>query len=433
MIEQLEYLDQNAARELTSTRSWILTSLFVFLLLSAGAYAPGVKEYFGLRVVPALLTFLPAMIAAFAFGAWHSNQRTFGRRGWLAVLVGTAYVQFFCASLVAWSNAKAAGPVASLVLLAAAYHGHAYRVTLRNPLLAIGTVLAIAGAALLHPTRERVSVLLFVGTAAVGVELIVGTVSARWNEVRQRSERLKAALQAQILNDQQLELNRVSDTLVDLLGCNHDLNNSLMALELHAELLQLAHASHADLQEPVADLFLALRRVKAVAAELTAKGKRLVAPGAEEIDVIPIVQEAVAAMGAMFAGVQYQLELDCPTSSLPVLISGGALTLRRVMENLLLNAYEGDGKRGATSVEVKLSRDESGGCVSIAILDDGPGFPADVDRIEAFVTSKSHGTGLGLYTSERLVRASGGTLTRLNRPEGGADVTILLPITRRSG
>lgn len=62
------------------------------------------------------------------------------------------------------------------------------------------------------------------------------------------------------------------------------------------------------------------------------------------------------------------------------------------------------------------------------IVHDGPGFsPAALaTAIAAFDTSKPSGTGLGLYTTERLILASGGTLTRGNGVDGGAVVRIRL-------
>ena len=106
--------------------------------------------------------------------------------------------------------------------------------------------------------------------------------------------------------------------------------------------------------------------------------------------------------------------------------------MHRVLENLLVNACEGNGKSKASRVGVHLEHDAS--LARIAISDDGPGFaPAFVDGpIAGFSTTKTGGTGLGLYTAERLIRASGGRLLRANRPEGGAMVTIELPMEQRA-
>jgi len=111
---------------------------------------------------------------------------------------------------------------------------------------------------------------------------------------------------------------------------------------------------------------------------------------------------------------------------------GGALTLRRILENLLVNACEGDGQKGATCVEIEIERDTSGGRIQMLISDDGPGFKSEqlTRHIELFASTKPQGSGLGLYTCERLLRASGGQLQRANAEGRGARVRVILPLER---
>ncbi len=425
-------LDQSVAQELTSVRSWILTSLFVLLLVAAGTWIPSLRAHFALRAGPALITFAPALLAAIAFSVWHRNRTEFGRGAWLAILTGTAYVQFFCASLVAWSDARAAGSISLFFLIAAVFHGHTYRVTLQGPFLAIGTMLAAIAAAALNPTPDRIAVLSVMTVAAVGFQLIVGSVAARWDQTRRRSEQLSAAVHAQVLNDQQLELNRLSETLSDVLGRNHDLNNSVMAIQLNADQLQMELDHDADreaMSSLLRNLLKALFRVKALAIDVTQGAKGNTALDREPVIFEDVLAEVCKSAHARFPNVRWSLTLD-PQATFHVSLRGGAMTLRRIVENLLINACEGDGKCGASQVDVSVSKDESGGRVRIVVADDGPGFPVEhfATGIQAFATAKPHGTGLGLYTSDRLLRANGGSLTRVNRPGGGALVTVLLPL-----
>ena len=74
-----------------------------------------------------------------------------------------------------------------------------------------------------------------------------------------------------------------------------------------------------------------------------------------------------------------------------------------------------------------------GDTVTVHVVDDGPGVPADLaERIyEPFFTTKpqGHGTGLGLDIARRLVREHEGHLELTSRP-GRTEFRVILP---RSG
>ncbi|WP_158811292.1 ATP-binding protein [Beijerinckia sp. L45] len=102
--------------------------------------------------------------------------------------------------------------------------------------------------------------------------------------------------------------------------------------------------------------------------------------------------------------------------------------LKRGLSNIVNNALAyGDTAR------VSLTRTASAVC--IAIDDDGPGIPsADVDavfepfrRLEGSRNRSTGGTGLGLTIARQAVQREGGTITLVNRPEGGLSVRVSLP------
>ncbi|WP_018657473.1 sensor histidine kinase [Actinomadura flavalba] len=111
-------------------------------------------------------------------------------------------------------------------------------------------------------------------------------------------------------------------------------------------------------------------------------------------------------------------------------VSGHAGRLTRAVGNLLDNAA-----RHAES-EILISLREQDGRAIIDVADDGPGIPpADRERVfERFVrlddarSRDAGGAGLGLAISRDLVLASGGTLTTGAATEGGALLTITLPV-----
>jgi nitrogen fixation/metabolism regulation signal transduction histidine kinase len=122
-------------------------------------------------------------------------------------------------------------------------------------------------------------------------------------------------------------------------------------------------------------------------------------------------------------GLSIQVEGEWP----PAVTADEGL-LRQAFQNLLRNAAEAlGGAGGAVSVIGRL--DPDGSQWRVEINDSGPGIPAEVlDRLfTPFVTTKEHGTGLGLAMAQKAVVCHDGGITAANAAEGGARVTLTLP------
>ncbi len=84
--------------------------------------------------------------------------------------------------------------------------------------------------------------------------------------------------------------------------------------------------------------------------------------------------------------------------------------------------------------EVLIRAEESEGGIEIHVLDDGPGFSDELleNALERFTRQSAGrdrgGTGLGLAIADAIVRAHGGSIGLANRPGGGADVWLRLPL-----
>ena len=61
--------------------------------------------------------------------------------------------------------------------------------------------------------------------------------------------------------------------------------------------------------------------------------------------------------------------------------------------------------------------------------DTGTGLPAEIlgKLFTPFVTTKSHGLGIGLTIARTIVDAHGGTIDARDNPKGGATFTVTLP------
>jgi signal transduction histidine kinase len=123
---------------------------------------------------------------------------------------------------------------------------------------------------------------------------------------------------------------------------------------------------------------------------------------------------------------------------------------QRVLANLIKNAEQGDGKRGAKRIHVQIGPAPGRRHLAVSVMDDGPGMPPKLrEKLDLVLTSKISGRvttktdvgvvhGLGL----RIVRANAEALrgnvsveSRLQNP-GGSDFvtrfTLELPLTPHS-
>jgi signal transduction histidine kinase len=128
----------------------------------------------------------------------------------------------------------------------------------------------------------------------------------------------------------------------------------------------------------------------------------------------------------------------------PSLADGGGLTLHnkveegievdadreqlfRVLVNLARNALEA----GASQLHV--SARVEGGCVSIAVGDNGPGLPekARENLFQPFISSaRAGGTGLGLAIACEIMRAHGGDISLVKTSQKGTVFRLDFPVSR---
>ena len=104
-------------------------------------------------------------------------------------------------------------------------------------------------------------------------------------------------------------------------------------------------------------------------------------------------------------------------------------SLRQAIWNLLDNAAE----LSPYGVGFRATRD--GTHLVLAVTDRGPGFPAaQLPMIgKLYQSSKGAGHGLGLFLAANVARRLGGRLEAGNRPAGGAEVKLILPLSPDPG
>jgi signal transduction histidine kinase len=435
-LEWLDALDPGLQASMRrSITPWLMTAAMAMGVILVGGVLPVTGDFFQLDVKRALAVWA----AVFGFGIcanlidrrFELEKLAFA----VAALSSCAVVLFFACSMIALSRPPGSSAMAALAILAASYYGYLYRMTARFPFGWLAMLVAFGGALALNEDEGNWAVFALAAPTAFGGSWLVGTMTYRMDRARIRSESLKAAVQAQILDEASRNVSRLSGAMLHVLETTHDASNALSTALINAELLRKSTEARSrgerlqiDEWNTAEELTRQLVRLRSLVEETREVGHaggnridepRIVAP-------LPVISDVSRELRVRYPDIEFVSSGS--ESSIGVIVSGGVDSLRRVLENLLLNACQGDGRRGAQRVEVSLEEAPNVGSIAICVRDDGPGFSAEqlAQPITGFQSSKSDGTGLGLYTVERLVRASGGSMTRSNGPGGGAEVRIFL-------
>jgi two-component system sensor histidine kinase PilS (NtrC family) len=215
--------------------------------------------------------------------------------------------------------------------------------------------------------------------------------------------------QARIRQEKLAAMGRVSA------GVAHEIRNPLAAIAQANALLQedALTGSQQRLAGIVADNVQRLKRLVDDVMEV-APGT---APVPQAIDATAVVGTALAdwlLIAGVAPGEGSRVRSELPTAPLPVLFD--AEHLRRVLVNLLDNALRhGSAQPGAVFLRLAV-RDE--GWAQLSVLSDGEPIAPEVERhlFEPFFSTRSRGSGLGLYICRELCERYGASVDYRPRP-----------------
>jgi PAS domain S-box-containing protein len=150
-------------------------------------------------------------------------------------------------------------------------------------------------------------------------------------------------------------------------------------------------------------------------------------PQRERVELNEIVREMILLLRGEASRYSISLRADLAPELPPVM--GDRVQLQQVMMNLMLNAIEAMGEaNGTRELTIKSQRDGAGQLV-ISVSDTGVGLPAEqADQIfNAFFTTKTQGTGMGLSIARSIVESHGGRLWAAANTGPGSTFSFSLP------
>lgn len=219
--------------------------------------------------------------------------------------------------------------------------------------------------------------------------------------------------------------NKMADSLAELdaertlilAGVSHDIRTPLARLRLSVEMLpdESCASLKTGMIQDIADMDNIIHQfldfVKGVEGEPT-----------QMTDINTLLQALHDRQAR--AGRDLVIQL-APTYVVPI----KPLAMQRLLDNLVGNAYAyGCG-------QVRVASQITADYIVISVFDNGPGIPAShVEKLlkpfERLDTARSNagGSGLGLAIADRIAKLHHGKLELINRPEGGLEARLSIPI-----
>jgi PAS domain S-box-containing protein len=235
--------------------------------------------------------------------------------------------------------------------------------------------------------------------------------------VAERSRELAEAQQELLRKERLAVLGRLVG------GLAHQIRNPLGAIVNAAAILlkAIGPSANAEAKQAVEIITEEVWRANRIIIDLI-DFARIRPPEPRPTEVSTLVD---AALAAHEPPPQIDVKLDIPEA---LLVSVDRDQVQGALGNLIANALEAMGNRGALSISAR----SEGGQVAIAIEDTGPGIVPEVweHLFEPLITTKAFGLGLGLTTCRALIENQGGTITCTTQLKKGTRFEVKLPGAR---
>ncbi len=216
-------------------------------------------------------------------------------------------------------------------------------------------------------------------------------------------------------------------------GLAHEIKNPLSGIRGAAQLMGKENEALSDYCNLIIN---ETDRINSLVTELMDLGRER-KQKRDTINIHRILDDIILLQTTIFKRKRIELVRDYDPSLPPVTID--ADRIKQTILNLVKNAVEASAGgplriRTRTALDPTPTinpRQKKGMMMSVEIIDSGKGIPPEVEKnlFTPFNTTKTHGTGLGLVMSLKIVRDHGGVLTLHNNPDGkGATARILLPL-----
>jgi len=205
----------------------------------------------------------------------------------------------------------------------------------------------------------------------------------------------------------------------------HEVNNPLGIMKNYLEIISQNAGSFGKLDNYVGILREEVNRIAAIVRQLLDfYHPRSVEKS--EVNLSNVIDELIVLVSVQMESNQIELKKNYPPDMPCVWASSEQL--KQVFLNLIMNSRDFMPDGG----EIIITGREENGSVVLDFADSGTGIEEkELSKVfDPFYTTKKDGTGtgLGLSVCYGIVQNHGGSISVKNRPEGGAQFTVSLPV-----
>lgn len=258
-----------------------------------------------------------------------------------------------------------------------------------------------------------------------------GLLEASEEELRQTVIDLRREIAERQRAEEALRRSKMMAAMGSLVaGVAHEVRNPLFGISSAVDLLEARFAKFGVRQEyhrHIGILRADLHRLNKLMQDLLDYGKPAILEMASE-SLDEVFSQAMRHCGPLAERLQVQMVNKVPPGVWTVRMDRSRLI--QVFQNLLQNALQHSPTGSLVTIEAEEVFEDEKRWIHCTVRDSGPGFkPEDLPRVlEPFFTRQRGGTGLGLSIVQRIVEGHDGKISAANRPEGGAAVTVTLPL-----
>lgn len=204
----------------------------------------------------------------------------------------------------------------------------------------------------------------------------------------------------------------------------HEINTPLQSLELFLELVRTTgnDLERASFLSYIQDEMQRIGRIVRQVLELYRPSAAVFG----HVDINALLERLLLLLGKRFKEQGIMVE-HVRVTNLPPL-HGRADELMQVLLNLLVNAIDAMPNGGYLYIRTLVNRTTP--AIHIVIRDTGIGIRSDIQAtiFDCFVTTKEHGTGMGLAISRQIMQQYGGAILVKSTPNVGSTFTIVIPL-----